>query len=60
MKLHSMNLGGNLHSAVSYVDKVGLVPYLFSLHSVSGHGSIAVFKFENEQTYNYYKDKKII
>jgi len=60
MVLHSMNLMGNLHSAISYINKVGLASHLFSIHDVSANGSIAIFKFENEDTYNHYKGKGIL
>lgn len=60
MMLHSMNLMGNLHSATSYINKVGLASYLFSINDVSANGSIAIFRFPDEQTCNYFKEKGVL
>lgn len=60
MKLHSMNFGGNIHATVKYIDDNGLVPYLFSLHSIGGSGAIAVFRFEDEDTFKFLKNNGLL
>jgi len=60
MILHSMNLGGNLHATTDFINKAGLTSHLFSLHSVSGSSTIAIFRFENKDIYDYFKEKGTI
>jgi len=42
--LISENCGGNVHSAVSLINKLGLADYVISIHSSTGHNSIIIYR----------------
>lgn len=44
MKLHTMNLGGNLHTVCSYLNKMGLAKYVVALDCHEGRNTIAVLR----------------
>jgi hypothetical protein len=42
--LVTQNYGGNLHATAATINREALSDYLLSLHSVSGHATIVVFR----------------
>jgi len=44
MKLHTMNLGGNLHIASRYLNKHGLAKYVVSMDCLTGSNVIVVLR----------------
>lgn len=51
MCLHSVTIAGNLHSAVKYVNDLGLADYVLQFHrsSEGAHYSIAILRLSLEQ-----------
>ncbi len=47
MQLVSTNIGGNLHQAVGYINKMGLADFVFALDS-TGHNTVAVFRVPDD------------
>lgn len=44
LKLHTVNIGGNLHDAATAINRWGWAEYLIHLDAVSGYNTIAVFR----------------
>lgn len=49
LKLHTVNIGGNLHDAATAINRWGWAEYLIHLDSVSGYNTIAVFRMPAEK-----------
>ena len=47
MKLHTENIGGNLHSAATYINRQGWADYVIHMDSVR-YNTIVVFKMPDE------------
>lgn len=52
LKLHSVNIGGNLHAATTAINRWGWAEYLIHLDSVSGHNTIAIFRMPAQKVWD--------
>lgn len=60
MKLHTMNLGGNLHIASRYLNKMGLAQYVVHMESVSNGSVIVVLRARDEQVNKWRREQGYI
>ncbi len=51
MKLHTENIGGNIHKAATFINKMGWAEYLISLYLNGGSYSTAVFRMPDEMVW---------
>lgn len=58
LKLHSVNIGGNLHVASGVINKWGWAEYLIHLESVSGYNTIAIFRMPAEKVHQIRTDDR--
>lgn len=47
----SQNVGGNLHSAVQYINKTGLGMFVFQIDAATINACIVIWKFDDYPTY---------
>lgn len=52
LKLHSVNIGGNLHAATGAINRWGWAEYLVHLDSVSGSNTIAIFRMPAQKVWD--------
>jgi len=48
VKLFSTNLGGNLHDATNFVNRMGWATNVVHFHCTTGHNSIIILRFADD------------
>lgn len=56
-KLHTENIGGNLHEAATNINKMGWADYVLSMSFNGGNYTVAVFRMPIEMVHKIRKDK---